>query len=99
MDRSRTEMGKTTVYSMRFFESKRNKVITDRQFNTTSLIEMYYGTIPEVTDSIEWDPRDPNVLSLNLPDKTSVYTRVTRRSSNKPAEDRLETSEYFEMVR
>lgn len=99
INRSRSELNKPTRYSVRFFRAPGDKLITDRRYNTASLLEMYYGPDSPIGDTIQWNPADPNILQLRLPGGTSIYTRVTRRSANRVSQDRFETSEFYEQVK
>ena len=47
--------------------NQRGNVITDRRFNTASLMAVYLGKDAVAAKSIDWNPDDPNVLSMNLP--------------------------------
>lgn len=99
INRSRSELNKPTRYSVRFFRTSNNKLITDRRYNTASLVEMYYGSDSPIGDTIEWNSGDPNILKMRLPNGTSIFSRVTRRSANIVAQDRFETSEFFQQVK
>ncbi|GMH33254.1 hypothetical protein BSKO_01088 [Bryopsis sp. KO-2023] len=96
VNRAKSELNKPMQYSVRFFKGDTGKVITDRRFNTGSMLEMYNGW--GMMDMIEWNPNDPNILKVNLPGETSALTRVTRRSETTVGLDRLETSEYSQQV-
>lgn len=97
-NRAKSELGMPMGYSVRFFRGSSGKVILDRQFNTSSLLEMYNGPGRGMRDSINWDPNDPNILKVSLPGNGSALTRVTRRSENILGPDKLETSEYSQQV-
>ncbi|EFN51116.1 hypothetical protein CHLNCDRAFT_55281 [Chlorella variabilis] len=82
-------------YQAAFLQNGRGEVVPDRRFNTASLMRTYAGT---AAAEIEWDPDDPNQLQLQMPGGLQVSTRVTRRSEEQPAADRLTTSEYFQQL-
>eukprot|EP00803_Ostreobium_quekettii_P007750 evm.model.scf_1668.5 EVM.evm.TU.scf_1668.5 scf_1668:27419-33693(-) len=98
VERAKTELNVPLQYSVNFVENSRNEVITDRRYNTASLMEMYYGTEIDFVNRINWNPDDPNVLKLSLPGGTDVLTRVTKRSEDRREANRLDTSEFFEQV-
>ena len=52
----------------------------------------------EVDRRITWNPDDPNQLQMRLPGGMQITTRVTRRSEEQLAEDRLATSEFFQQL-
>jgi len=90
------ELGRILGYSQCFIRNERGRVIADRKRNTRELTEAIIGTQSDM--QIDWNPENPNVLKMKLPDGTNVFTRVTRRYSNQPSDDTLETSELFEQV-
>ncbi|KAG1659433.1 hypothetical protein FOA52_001104 [Chlamydomonas sp. UWO 241] len=100
------DLNRHTRYKVSFVRGPNDKVIFDRRFNTATLVGMYYpGTHrlqrahrTDFNERIVWNMADPNVLLLSLPGGTSIRTRVTRRSATTPADDRLETSEFFEQI-
>lgn len=54
-------------YEVSFMRNDRGHVITDRRFNTASLMAIYLGKDAVASDSMNWNPNDPNTLSMNLP--------------------------------
>lgn len=95
----REDLNRPVRYQVSFIRNDRGKVVFDRRFNTASMLSMYYdGQLDSISQRISWNPNDPNVLSLSMPQGFSVRTRVTRRSEEFPAADRIETSEYVESV-
>lgn len=96
---AREDLNRPQRYRVTFMANPRNgKVIFDRRFNTASMLEMYYGDTVNFDRRIDWNPADPNVLTLSMPGGMNVRTRVTRRSEEFPMDDRIETSEYVESV-
>ncbi|GFR48381.1 hypothetical protein Agub_g10273 [Astrephomene gubernaculifera] len=91
------DMNRQTHYQVAFMRNARGKVVYDRQFNTASMLAMYYDKTMNFAERIQWDVNDPNVLTLQMPGM-HVRTRVTRRSEDVPQPDRIETSEYVESV-
>ena len=98
----RDDLGKTARYRVRWIKPSQDedkRVIFDRAFNTESLLSMYYTETEGWGERIEWDPSNPNILSVSLPRGQSIRTRVTRRSSSSDSkEKRIETSEFFEQI-
>lgn len=85
-------------YQASFIRNTRGHVVTDRRFNTASLMQTYLGVpLTTVLDCIEWNPSDPNSLAMTLPNGMQVTTRVTKRMEEWAAgADRLATSEFFQ---
>eukprot|EP01026_Neomeris_dumetosa_P022542 TRINITY_DN1940_c0_g1_i5.p1 TRINITY_DN1940_c0_g1~~TRINITY_DN1940_c0_g1_i5.p1 ORF type:complete len:351 (-),score=47.98 TRINITY_DN1940_c0_g1_i5:238-1245(-) len=99
LTRARNEdLNKVLQYRIAFRRNDQGKVIMDRVYNTAKLVEAYLGDEYNISERIQWNPNDPNILTLSLPGGLIVNTRVTRRSFNQPADDLIETSEYFEQV-
>eukprot|EP01023_Acetabularia_acetabulum_P048523 TRINITY_DN5136_c0_g1_i17.p1 TRINITY_DN5136_c0_g1~~TRINITY_DN5136_c0_g1_i17.p1 ORF type:complete len:317 (-),score=59.65 TRINITY_DN5136_c0_g1_i17:162-1112(-) len=97
--RARNEdLNKVLHYKIAFRENSQNQVILDRTYNTAKLVEAYFGNKYNFQQRISWNPDDPNILTLTMPGGLQVSTRVTRRSFNQPADDLIETSEYFEQL-
>ncbi|KAK9812762.1 hypothetical protein WJX72_003291 [[Myrmecia] bisecta] len=94
----REDLNKPLRYEVAFIRNRQGKIITDRRFNTNKLLDVYMGAERAGHDNIKWDPNNPNSLSLLLPGGMNILTRVTRRSEDPVAADRLDTSEYFEQV-
>ncbi|KAI3431864.1 hypothetical protein D9Q98_010615 [Chlorella vulgaris] len=95
----REDLDVVVRYQVAFLQNARGEVVPDRSFNTASLMQTYTGTpVAEVQRSIDWDPNDPNTLDMSLQGGLQVSTRVTRRSAERPAADRLLTSEYFQQL-
>ena len=91
------DQGKIVKYSALFVRNPRGQVVTDRRFNTASLVRTYTGK--DVTSRITWDIGDPGRLEMSLPGGYEVTTRVTRRMEEMDADAaRLETSEFFEQI-
>ncbi|KXZ49476.1 hypothetical protein GPECTOR_21g702 [Gonium pectorale] len=84
----REDLDRPTRYRVAFVRNGGGKVVYDRRY--------YDGTM-SFDNRIQWNINDPNILTVNMP-SMSVRTRVTRRSEELPAEDRIETSEYVESV-
>jgi hypothetical protein len=81
-------------YQVSFRANSRGEVVPDRRFNTASLLSMYLGsTRVELQQGIQWNLNNPNELTLKLP-QMDIMTRVTKRSEESVAENRLQTSEY-----
>lgn len=79
--------------------NKSGRVIFDRRYNTASLLGAYYGPGTDFAGRITWNPEDPNVLRLSLPTSHMIVrTRVTKRSEEETAADRIDTSEYLEQI-
>ncbi|GIL68328.1 hypothetical protein Vafri_21608, partial [Volvox africanus] len=91
------DLDRRTSYQVAFVRNGAGRVVYDRQFNTASMLSMYYDNTMSFANRIRWDINDPNVLTLSMPGM-SVRTRVTRRSEDYPQPDRIETSEYVESV-
>eukprot|EP01025_Chloroclados_australasicus_P020941 TRINITY_DN2201_c1_g1_i10.p1 TRINITY_DN2201_c1_g1~~TRINITY_DN2201_c1_g1_i10.p1 ORF type:complete len:350 (-),score=52.21 TRINITY_DN2201_c1_g1_i10:639-1688(-) len=99
LTRARNEdLNKVLRYQISFRRNSQNQIIMDRVFNTTKLVEAYLGNKYNFEQRIQWNPDDPNILTLLMPGGRQVLTRVTRRSFNQPADDLIETSEYFEQL-
>jgi hypothetical protein len=63
----REDLNNVLKYSVSFIRNKRGEVITDRRFNTASLLEVYMGREAAGQDAVSWSPDDPNVLTMSLP--------------------------------
>lgn len=99
VERARTEdLNRQVRYSVSFVRNQEGKVITDRRFNTLSLLDYYLGPGKLIAQDIAWNPNDPNILNMALPGGVDVTTRVTRRSETTAPPDRLDTSEYFQQI-
>ncbi|KAK9796302.1 hypothetical protein WJX73_009432 [Symbiochloris irregularis] len=95
----RDDLEKPVEYEVSFIRNQQGLVITDRRFNTASLMALYLGKDAISVNRVDWNPNDPNLLNIRLPGGTDVRTRVTRRSQdNRAGEERLDTSEFFEQV-
>lgn len=94
------DQGKSVRYGASFIRNPRGQVVTDRRFNTASLMHTYLGLEENlVQNRIKWDVNDPNRLDMSLPGGLEVTTRVTRRMEEwEDGADRLATSEFFEQV-
>lgn len=91
------DLNRSIHYAVAFAENARGQVVPDRRFNTSALMETYLGIPKEsVAENIEWNIDNPNMLQMRLPNGLDVMTRVTRRSREQVAENRMNTSEYFE---
>lgn len=87
-------------YPQRYIE-RRGKIIADRAFNARSMVRSSGGS--RSVESVEWDPSNPNVLTMTLKkDGASVRTemRVTLRAVGAPEgrEDLFNASEFFQEV-
>ncbi|KAL3140611.1 hypothetical protein ABBQ32_005181 [Trebouxia sp. C0010 RCD-2024] len=84
-------------YLVSFMRNNRGQVVIDRRFNTSQLVSLYLDKpVPE--DVITWNPDNPNQLRMALPGSMTINTRVTRRSEETPAPDKINTSEYFQQI-
>lgn len=84
-------------YLVSFMRNSRGQVVIDRRFNTSQLVGMYLNKpVPE--DNIVWNPDNPNQLRMLVPGSMTINTRVTRRSQETPAPDKINTSEYFQQI-
>ncbi|CAL5226960.1 g9845 [Coccomyxa viridis] len=92
------DLNKDVRYHVAFIRNPQGRVITDRRYNTLSLLDYYLGHGRMQKDDINWNYSDPNVLTMTLPGGLDVTTRVTRRSENDSPPDRLDTSEYFQQT-
>ena len=54
-------------YEVSFMRNQRGQVITDRRFNTASLMSIYLGKDAVSSHRMQWNPDDPNTLVMNLP--------------------------------
>ena len=54
-------------YEVSFIRNSSGRVVTDRKFNTASLMALYLGKDAIPARSIKWNPQDPNTLVMNLP--------------------------------
>lgn len=85
------------MYLVSFMHNSRGQVVIDRRFNTSQLVSLYLDkAVPE--DNITWNPDNPNQLRMALPGSMTINTRVTRRSEETPASDKINTSEYFQQI-
>jgi len=95
------DLDKALTYQICFIRNREGRVVYDRSFNTASMLVAYYPdmTVQQLQQQyITWQRDDPNVLQLSMPGGLSARTRVTRRSQEQAASDRLETSEYLQQV-
>jgi hypothetical protein len=94
------DKGRIIKYSVLFIEDGRGHVVSDRRFNTASLLSLYTAyNADELSSMVEWDVKNPGRLNLRMP-TTYISSRVSKRwedASNVGA-DRLETSEFMEQV-
>ncbi|KAL2622837.1 hypothetical protein R1flu_003042 [Riccia fluitans] len=92
---SRKQLGYTVPYQVRFtpFEGR---VICDRLFTTTSLVEATVGK--NVIEEGQWNPAKPNRLVLVLKGGTKVENLVTKRSAEYFQKDQFDTSEFSKQV-
>lgn len=100
--RARAEdLGKTLMYRARWIRAPRPPTadgewaILDRAFNAAALLSATLGVDISPGD-VAWEPTDPNDVRLALPGRggMSVFLRVTKRSEELVAPDRLTTSEF-----
>ncbi|KAJ9513817.1 hypothetical protein QJQ45_020893 [Haematococcus lacustris] len=96
----REDLQRPVMYKVVAFRTNsQGEVVYDRAFNTAAMLSSYYDRSPaDFLQRIRWNPDDPNVLQLSMPDGLAVRTRVTRRLEDNPSPDRIETSEYLEQV-
>ncbi|KAL6757087.1 hypothetical protein V8C86DRAFT_2631863 [Haematococcus lacustris] len=95
----REDLQRPVMYKVAFRTNSQGEVVYDRAFNTAAMLSSYYDRSPaDFLKRIRWNPDDPNVLQLSMPDGLAVRTRVTRRLEDNPSPDRIETSEYLEQV-
>ncbi|GFH06147.1 uncharacterized protein HaLaN_00726 [Haematococcus lacustris] len=95
----REDLQRPVMYKVAFRTNSQGEVVYDRAFNTAAMLSSYYDRSPaDFLQRIRWNPDDPNVLQLSMPDGLAVRTRVTRRLEDNPSPDRIETSEYLEQV-
>ncbi len=74
VDRAKREdLNNVLKYSVSFIRNKRGEVITDRRFNTASLLEVYMGRDAAGPDAVAWSPDDPNILTMSLPGATETH--------------------------
>ncbi|KAL3691141.1 hypothetical protein R1sor_004792 [Riccia sorocarpa] len=92
---SRKQLGYTVPYQVRFYPYER-RVICDRLFTTTSLVEATVGK--DVIEEGQWNPAKPNRLVLVLKGGTKVENLVTKRSAEYFQEDQFDTSEFSKQV-
>ncbi|KAF5827256.1 hypothetical protein DUNSADRAFT_1063 [Dunaliella salina] len=93
------DLNRKVQYEAAFIRNKNGEVICDRAFNVASLLSYYYNRpVSDYLSRTNWNPDDPNVLTLNLQGGLAVRMRVTRRAESFPDPSRVETSEYFEQV-
>jgi len=97
VQRAKSEMNDPLVYEQRFIRNKAGKVIADRIYNVEALVTASLGG-QKILEDIQWDPEDPNIMRLSMRQGPGVFTRVTRRFQDEPAERRLDTSEFIEQV-
>ncbi|OAE22911.1 hypothetical protein AXG93_2777s1030 [Marchantia polymorpha subsp. ruderalis] len=92
---SRKQLGYAVPYQVRFtpFEGR---VICDRLFTTTSLVEATVGK--NVIEEGQWSPQQPNRLVLLLKGGTKVENLVTKRSAEYFQVDQFDTSEFSKQV-
>ena len=57
-------------YEVSFIRNARGRIITDRRFNTASLMAIYLGKDAITSRAMTWNPDDPNTLEMNLPGQT-----------------------------
>jgi len=93
------DLNRKVQYQAAFIRNSKGEVICDRAFNVASLLSYYYNRpVSDYLSRTNWNPDDPNVLTLNLQGGLAVRMRVTRRAESFPDPSRVETSEYFEQV-
>jgi hypothetical protein len=91
---------KVVRYEVSFIRNPRGQVVTDRRYNTASLMHTYLGLEQAAVENrIKWNVADPNRLDMALPGGLNVTTRVTRRLEEwDQGSDRLVTSEFFQQL-
>jgi len=91
---------KVVRYEVSFIRNPRGQVVTDRRYNTASLMHTYLGLEQAAVENrITWNVGDPNRLDMSLPGGVSVTTRVTRRLEEwEQGADKLTTSEFFQQL-
>lgn len=88
------DLNQPKQYQVSFRANSRGEVVPDRSFNTASLLSMYLrSSREELQQGIQWNLNNPNELTLKLP-QMDIVTRVTKRSEEIVADNRLQTSEY-----
>lgn len=94
------DKGRIIKYSVSFIDDGHGHVVSDRRFNTASLLSLYTGySIDELSSMVEWDVKNPGRLNLRM-SSAYISSTVSKRwedVSNVGA-DRLETSEFMEQV-
>jgi hypothetical protein len=91
---------KVVRYEVSFIRNPRGQVVTDRRYNTASLMHTYLGLEQAAVENrISWNVADPNRLDISLPGGINVTTRVTRRLEEwEQGADKLITSEFFQQL-
>ncbi|KAG7672334.1 hypothetical protein Ndes2526B_g09161 [Nannochloris sp. 'desiccata'] len=94
------DKNKVVRYEVSFIRNPRGQVVTDRRYNTASLMHTYLGLEQAAVENrITWNVADPNRLDMSLPGGLNVTTRVTRRLEEwEEGADRLITSEFFQQL-
>lgn len=65
-------------YEVSFIRNHKGRVITDRRFNTASLMALYLGKDAIDARKMTWNPDDPNTLVMNLPGIPNTSVQVHR---------------------
>lgn len=63
----REDLKQRIRYEVSYIRNNKGKVIIDRRFNTSSLMNLYMGRGAVQEESVKWDPEDPNKLFVQLP--------------------------------
>ena len=63
----REDLNQKIRYEVSYIRNKKAKVIIDRRYNVRSLMNLYMGRNAISDDRINWDPDDPNKLTIFLP--------------------------------
>ena len=66
---------------MAFRRNARGELVSDRRFNTTSILSTYLGPDAVGPDQIAWNIDDPNKLRLELPGAMAVSALAVAVSS------------------
>ncbi|GJP66295.1 hypothetical protein CLOP_g23203 [Closterium sp. NIES-67] len=92
---ARRDVGVTLPYRARFFDFN-GRVVGDRAFTTTSLVEATVGK--GVVADADWSPSRPNQLSLTLKGGYKVQSVITRRSYEMSSPNQFDVFEYSQQV-
>ena len=63
----REDLETPVQYEVSFIRNQKGRIITDRRFNTASLMSIYLGKDAVAAKNMDWNPDVPNTLVMDLP--------------------------------